>query len=259
MTFALRHPEIFAAIYPNRPRTRQRGMPTLAGTPKATGPVLMEDGVTPYLDRMDMVRFVEAHPGDLPFVGWCCGRKDGFATWKEQIDLVKALTRARHGFAFAWNNGNHSSGASAMGMINQYFGPEKFARNQSYPAFGNSSINNNMGNGDPADGDLGNVDKEAGPLETFGINLGFIWSDVADEPDRWCVTIENELCREAMTVDVTPRRCQAFKVKPGARLTWTASTGGQGEAVADDHGLVTVEKVVLKPGEKTTLEIKTRP
>ncbi|HOX08665.1 MAG TPA: hypothetical protein PK280_19880, partial [Planctomycetota bacterium] len=56
-TFAFRHPEVFAAIYPNRPRTRQKGMPTLPGTPKATGPVMMDDGKTPYLERMDMVKF----------------------------------------------------------------------------------------------------------------------------------------------------------------------------------------------------------
>lgn len=32
-TYALRHPERFAAVYPNRPRTRQRALPSLGATP----------------------------------------------------------------------------------------------------------------------------------------------------------------------------------------------------------------------------------
>ena len=59
--------------------------------------------------------------GDLPFYAWGCGRHDGFATWQEQVDMVKALTAARHGFAFAWNNGDHSSGSQAMANIHKYY------------------------------------------------------------------------------------------------------------------------------------------
>ncbi|HOX08407.1 MAG TPA: hypothetical protein PK280_18575, partial [Planctomycetota bacterium] len=56
-TFAFRHPEIFAAVYPNRPRTRQRGMPSLAKLPPGQKEAMMDDGKTPYLERMDMVKF----------------------------------------------------------------------------------------------------------------------------------------------------------------------------------------------------------
>ena len=115
-------------------------------------------------------------PRDLPFLGWCCGRQDGYATWQEQIDMVKALTAARHGFAFSWNNGGHSEGGRAMAPINKYYPAEKFARNRSYPAFGNSSIDHKLGNGDPKDGDL-----------EGGINLGFDWKDVIDEQAKWSV------------------------------------------------------------------------
>jgi hypothetical protein len=96
MTYAFRHPERFAAVYPNRPRTRQRGLPSLSGTAPKGAAVLMDDGKTDYFARMDMVKFAAEHPADLPFCGWCCGRRDGFATWQEQIDMVKSLTLARH-------------------------------------------------------------------------------------------------------------------------------------------------------------------
>jgi hypothetical protein len=244
MTYALRHPERFAAIYPNRPRTRQRGRPGVVGVPRGDK-VPMDDGRTDYFERMDMVKFVSEHPGDLPFLGWCCGRRDGFAKWKNQVDMVRALTRGRHGFAFAWNDGNHSSGSRPMREVTRYYPPSKFARNRSYPAFGNSSIDDDPGGGDPKEGDL-----------EGGINLGFDWTDVTDEPGRWSAAISNARNEEPMTADVTPRRCRQFKPKHGATVKWTNSAGGSGRATADRWGLVTVEKLSIPPGRPTTLTLE---
>jgi hypothetical protein len=241
-SFGFRHSDLFAAVYPDRPRTIQRGMPSLAEKNEAK--VFMPDGVTGYLDRMDSVQFATDHLEDLPFYGWCCGRNDGFATWKEQVAMVRALTRSRHGFAFAWNNGDHSSGSKPMSLIQQDYPAHKFARNRSYPAFGNSSIDQDPGAGDPKEGDL-----------EGGINLGFDWKDVVDEEGGWTATISNSRCSAEMTVDVTPRRCRKFRPKPGDRLNWTSSSGGSGSVSAGPAGLVTIEKLRLKPAEPTTLRI----
>jgi hypothetical protein len=243
-TFAFRHPELFAAVYPNRPRTRQRGLPSLI--PDASKPkrVLMDDGSTDYFERMDMVKFAATEKGDLPFYAWCCGRHDGFATWQEQVEMVKALSTAHHGFAFAWNNGDHSSGALPMEKVRKYYPPEKFARNRSYPAFANSSLDSKFGNGDPTDGDL-----------EGGINLGFLWNEVVDEKDKWSVKIANDLTKDEMTVDVTPRVCQQFKAKPGDKFRWTTSTGDAGASVADLTGLVTVPRAKIKADAQTVVTI----
>lgn len=243
-TYALRHPERFAAVYPNRPRTRQRGLPSLAGQPAKGATVLMDDGKTDYYARMDMVKFAGDHLADLPFYGWCCGRRDGFASWQEQIDMVKAMAAARHGFAFAWNDGDHSTGAQPMAKVIKYYPAELFARNKSYPAFSNSSIDQKLGNGDPKDGDL-----------EGGINLGFKWSDVVDEDAKWSVRLSNELATGDMTVDMTPRRCQHFKPKAGAECKWTTSAGASGTATANANGLVTIPRVRLTPGKNTVLTI----
>ncbi len=243
-TFALRHPEIFAAVYPNRPRTRQLGMPSLVKISGKKEEVLIWDGSTTYFERMDMVKFVLEHRDDLPFYCWCCGRRDGFATWQEQVDMAKAMKESRHGFAFAWNDGDHSSGAQPMGRLLKYYGPDKFARNISYPAFSNSSIDDDPGPGDPAAGD-----KEG------GINLGFLWKDVVDEEDKWSVRLANDLCKAEMTVDVTPRRCQKFKPKPGEKFKWANSAGGGGDIEADRWGLVTAIKVRIPAGGETVLAI----
>lgn len=243
-TYALRHPERFAAVYPNRPRTRQRGLPSLVAQPAKGVTVFLDDGKTDYFARMDIVKFAADHPADLPFLGWCCGRRDGFASWQEQIDMVKAMTAARHGFAFAWNDGDHSSGAKPMAKVLKYYPPELFARNKSYPAFANSSIDQKLGNGDPKDGDL-----------EGGISLGFKWSEVVDEDAKWSVRLSNELATGDMTVDVTPRRCQKFKARPNAEVRWEASGGDSGKVTADAAGLVTVPRVKLSPGKDTVLTI----
>ena len=258
MTFALRHPKLFAAIYPNRPRARQRtprGFVRLGRGAK----LMMGDGATDYYERMDMVKFVAGHHDDLPFLGWCCGRHDGFASFREQIDMVKALTKAHHGFAFAWNDGDHSSGGHPMRAVQQWYPATKFARNKSYPAFGNSSIDDDLGTGEVEKVVKGRkrrvLEKGNGDLQG-GINLGFDWKDVVDEPAKWSVTISNALNKDVMTVDVTPRRCQKFTPNPGGRFKWTNSAGGSAEVIADKWGLVTAERVKIKPGEATTLTIE---
>ena len=243
-TYAFRHPERFAAVYPNRPRTRQRGLSSLVAALPKGQPVMMDDGKTDYFARMDMVKFAAEHSADLPFCGWCCGRRDGFATWQEQIDMVKALTAARHGFAFAWNDGDHSSGSQPIAQVMKFYPPDKFARDRSYPAFANSSIDQNLGNGDPKDGDL-----------EGGINLGFRWDDIVDETDKWSARLANDLAKEDMTADVTLRRCQKFKVQPNTEIRWSTSFGEAGKVRADHAGLVTVPRMKLRPQAATVLTI----
>lgn len=245
-TFAFRHPEMFAAVFPNRPRTQQRGLNSLLGAPKRyEHDILMFDGETSYLKRMDMMTFAASSTSDLPFYGWCCGRRDGFATWPEQIAMVRALTAARHGFAFAWNDGDHFTGSQPMALITQFYPAEAFARNLSYPAFANSSLDQNLGNGDPKDGDL-----------EGGINLGFRWEDVRDTAEAWSLRLGNELAKGEITVDVTPRRCRQFQVKPNTEVRWSSSTGDSGKVTSDAAGLVTIPKLKLQPQGMTELTLR---
>jgi hypothetical protein len=254
--FSYRHPEVFAAVYPRLGRVRQTWLPTV-GMPtiqqaRWNKPAPMEDGATDYFVRQDSVKWVSEHHEDLPFYGWCSGRTDWVEPFKSQIEMVKALTAGHHPFAFSWNNGGHDTiGAAAMNEIMRYYPPAKFARNRSLPAFGNSSINGNLGSGELGE----NKQLKDGDL-VGGINLGFDWTDVVDEPGRWSAKLSNSLAKEDMTVDVTPRRCQAFKPKPGETFRWTTSAGGQGQVAADPHGLVTVAAVKIKPGEATVLTIE---
>ncbi len=243
--FGLRHPERFAAVYPIIGRVRRVPAIPLEGKLERDNAALMADGKTTYYDYLDGPKFVTEHAADLSFVGWSCGRNDGYATWQENIDMVKAMTAEHHGFAFSWNNGGHGEGGRAMTLINKYYPVEKFAHNLSYPAFGNSSIDQKMGNGDPLDGDL-----------VGGINLGFSWDQVVDEPDRWSVSLTNDLAQQEMTVDVTPRRCRQFKVPPGKQVHWQSSLGETGKATADAAGLITIRQVKLRPRAAALLTLQ---
>ena len=85
---------------------------------------------------------------------------------------------------------------------------------------------------------------------------------ITDEPGRWEITLHlREDCPyPECTTDVTPRRCQRFRAKPGERFTWTSTPLGadrprqSGKATADKWGLVTVEKVTVGK-TKTRLKI----
>ncbi len=244
--FGFRRPELFAAVYPDRPRFRQRTLSSVVG------PISEEDRVPsgePWREHHDTVPFVRSHPGDLPFLAWNCGRRDGFATWQEQVDMVDALTAMRHGFAFAWNDGDHSSGSRSRLPVRMWYPQSRFARDASYPALTHSSIDDDPGDGDPGDGDL-----------EGGINLGFDWIVVEDSEGRWILELSNALVTGAMTVDVTPRRLQRFSPRAGETYAYTISRDGvelsSGAVVADPNGLVTLEAVPLVEGQATRISIQ---
>ena len=85
---------------------------------------------------------------------------------------------------------------------------------QSLPAFTNCSLDHSPGDGDHADAEKGG-----------GINLYQLWEPetIVDEPGRWEITLwlRDDCPHDACTTDVTPRRCQKFKAKPGEQFRWT--------------------------------------
>jgi hypothetical protein len=257
----LKRPELFAALYPTGPKCRatavygwpriNRQNPTeeipAAKLAEIGGkPPMLPDGQARFFDYLDLVAFVEQTHRDLPFpcfIGGREGRKPwaGYAPWEDNVAMVKALTRNRHGFGFGWDNKGHGSARVQFEKLKQYYPPQLFALNRSYPAFGNSSIDDDLG--------------PNGPDEGY-VNVGFAWKDVVDEAGKWSATISNGEAKADMTADVTPRRCQNFKPAAGEKLRWTSSSGAAGDATADQWGLVTVEKLAIPLGKPVTLTIQ---
>jgi len=242
--FGLRHPEIFTrmsfgtytANYDLRWAPGGPTMPRVLG-PKGIKTANGEDAWKMY----SVAGYVNTYPDrDIPFLICISGTgKDGGHTsefgWQDDPRGWRGLLTARQPFVAAWSHGPPRE-------LSQAFARMRWDR--TLPAFGNCSLDNTPGNGDPADGDY------------YGcINGWLLWDDKTpvDEPDRWEMTVWliGSCPEDRCTVDVTPRHCRQFKPRPGQKFTWAnaASEGGKaiqtGEATADRWGLVTLKALQI--------------
>ncbi|HRT96394.1 MAG TPA: hypothetical protein P5532_18370, partial [Planctomycetota bacterium] len=167
----------------------------------------------------------------------------GFMPWPEMIHAMASTKRA---FAANWS----SNGPGPIGPLRELM--PRIRLHQSLPAFGRCSLDHSPGDGDHADAEKGG-----------GINLYQLWEPetLVDEPARWEITLSlrGDCPYPECTTDLTPRRCQKFRAKPGDVFKWSAASleeGGplqSGTATADRWGLVTVEGLRLS---KAKLRVK---
>lgn len=194
ITFGLRRPTEFAALYPDRPRWRYSSG-TSVNIPDWNGPsvtyaagsdpdIAVEDGGGSSAAHRDGIAYVSNTANKIPWVGWCMGRNDGFAPFEDQVAAVVALRAAKRGFCFVWNNGNHSEGSVINLVLDSYpFGT--FELGKGYPLFTNHS-----GDQDPAVDLVG------------GINQGLSFRNVVESTSGWSCEVTS--IAGARTVDVEP-------------------------------------------------------
>ncbi len=255
--WALRYPEIFAGVVGdayanfNKGREAQKHGPTWGPYPQGSKNFAGED----QWDYMNICKYVRENPTvELPYY---VSRPTGSShvgdigpwAWPE---LFRALHDTKRAFSARW--GGPWAGAPVAGTVMV----GRIGLHQSLPAFGNCSLD-----GCPGDGELnpGGVGGDGDPVGD--INGWLVWDteDIVDEPGRWEMTVYlyggegrekyNACPADACTADLTPRRCQKFKAKPGQSFQWTLSgkPDGQvlqsGTAEADKWGLVTVQGLKL--------------
>ncbi len=245
--FGLRHPEIFTRMqmgtytagYDLRWAPGGPSMPRVIG-PRGMKTVRGEDAWKMY----SVAEYVNAHPDrDIPFLACISATgKDGGHTsefgWQDDPRGWRGLLRARQPFVASWSDG--PPGEMMRGLNQMRWGV-------TLPAFSNCSLDNNPGNGEESDGDY------------YGcINGWLLWGnkDSVDERDRWEMTVYViPSCPEnSCTVDITPRRCQQFKPKPGDKFKWTNTAIKDnkelqsGTVTADRWGLVTMKGVTVRKG-----------
>jgi len=237
--FGLRHPEIFpkmsfggyTATYDYR---------WAPGSPAHLGPqgIKTADGEDAW-EMYSVGGYVLKYRGrDVPFLICISGTgKDRGHTsefgWQDDPRGWRALLEARQPFVAAWSGNAHQYPAFRK--------LDELNWDGTIPALSNCSLDNNPGNGDPADGDY------------YGqINGWLLWEDrgQVDQPGRWEMTLylADECPRDRCTVDLTPRHCRRFKPRPGERFAWTNTTAdgrqvASGQVVADQWGRVTIEKL----------------
>jgi hypothetical protein len=194
MTFGVRRPEWFAAIYPDRPRWRYNNLGQIAvadwplyvdSVPAQNAPNLSaEDGGGSVAVLMDCTTYVANTANKIPWIGWCVGRQDGYTLFQDHVDAVSAMRAAKRGFAFAWNNGNHTTGSILAQILASYpYG--LFEIGVGYPLFTNHSDDQ-----DPASDLVG------------GINVGLTFRNVVEGAEGWACEVTSLL--GARTVSVEP-------------------------------------------------------
>lgn len=195
LSFGIRRPHVFAALYPDRPRWRHNATigniavadwtNLLDSVPVANAPSLApEDGGGSVADYMDITTYVADTNKKIPWIGFCVGRQDGFVNFSDYVDAVNALRTAKRGFAFAWNDGNHSTG-SIMAEITQSYYYGLFEIGKGYPLFTEHS-----GDQDPAIDLVG------------GINIGLTFRNVVESAGSWACEVTSVL--GGRTVKVEP-------------------------------------------------------
>jgi hypothetical protein len=120
----------------------------------------------------------------------------------------------------------------------------RFRLDESYPAFTNTSSDRNPGNGAPDDGDI-----------IGWINRGMDWKDIEDKPDHYAITI---LADSPVQTDITLRRVQQFKTKPGEKLSVRIGEADPGSIAADANGRITVARISIPAQTGVRVSIKRR-
>lgn len=191
LRYGLRRPDRFAAIYPSRPIWRYRRddeifindfeQAALYWTQANSPP--MAGGGTAW-DYYDSIAYASNTNNRLPWVGWCVGRNDGGMPFQDHIDAVAAMRAAGRGFAFAWNDGNHSTGDIIQDVYDCY-PTGLFELGKGYPLFTEHSLD-----GDPS------VDLAG------GINMGLTFRNVTESSGAWSCQVTHKSA--ACTVKVKP-------------------------------------------------------
>ncbi len=203
-----------------------------------------EDTGLSAFDYWDSARFILSDPAqEVPYLCFANGKNDSAIGWGQAWTFVDALIQARQPFKFNWGQSGHGQRSSLPNGNDRYIGLT-LARDATLPAFTNGSLDDRIGNGDPADGD-----------PVGAINAYTLWDPETsvDRVDRWEMTVYllSTAPEDSCTVDVTPRRCQNFDPVPGTVLNWTntdVGTGAEiarGTAVVDEYGLVTLPGLTL--------------
>ncbi len=257
--WALRYPEVFTSVlgdaYGNMSKSReaQKHGPTWGPYPRGAKNWA---GVDQW-EWLNVCKYVRENPTrELPYYvsfPYSSSHVGDMGPWAWQ-ELYRALHDTKRAFCARWGScwAGAPPAAAMAGAIKLH---------QSLPAFGHCSLDDNPGDGafDP-----GAAGSDGDP--TGNINGYLFWdtATIVDEPDRWEMTVylydgdrygRGKVPADSCTADLTPRRCQRFKARPGEKFKWTNTSLADnkqvrtGTAAADQWGLVTLEKIVITKGK----------
>jgi len=193
-------------VYPDLRESLDR----MWGSPEIDLPTSVGLRVFQWMDGREQAR-ISRKRGSAPIIGFC-GLNDIIVGWGEKVAYFDAMEAGRSGGAWYWDERDHytpheqTAWYPMMGASQLY----RYRRNQSYPAFSGASNNSLYGTGDPTTAD---------PIGSINGSLDWDSRTISDNYLRWEVDLRTRAlvtqdgvlgAPESVTVDVTPRRLQAF-------------------------------------------------
>lgn len=237
-----------------------------------------EDG-TPAFDYYKDAWYLRKHPRkEIGFITWSNGKNDSGIGWPQAVAFLKAMQETRRPHLFVWGMGGHSTRAMMPKKSSSAVMPIDIRLGMSLPAFTYCSLDDDPGTAAPKSTEQIEAEKKAlrekaekepnerkrrhllgiKPSRHDGddkgqVNAYLYWetADIVDEENKWEVNVGliDSAPKDNCTVDITPRRLQKLKAKAGQIFTWTNASAGtelqSGEVTADEHGLITLEKVTV--------------
>ncbi len=195
-----------------------------------------------FIDYMNGEKTVREFKGELPYLVLCNGRNDASIPWINNPSFYQALDETNRGFYCYWDNGAHNMHDSLPEDFSNLFSliPE-IRKSKSYPAFSESSISKDPGNGEKDNGDI-----------VGWKNRGIYWIEVTETADSWSTKIftKGDFLQYPSSVSVTPRNLTQFK--PGNNEMLIADYSGSQKSIqTDENGIVKVDGIVINSLQDT--------
>jgi pimeloyl-ACP methyl ester carboxylesterase len=279
LALGMRYGDFFSWIFSSEPMTNYATNPifqgqfqSLWGTQASNLPVINKGphasrlakyngtGVYDWMNLQQMVGVMRAEPMAMLMVGH--GKIDDVIDWQTQgLPIVAALNNAHVAFT-AENRGNWDHNWMSFDFMNSaMFGDSNgskadwiFRKDSSLIAFSNASGSGPL-TSPPTGTDFYNLELDwSVPWNNFG-------AAIVDQSQHFEVTLRSRA--GVQTADVTPQRTTAFKVAPGATVTWqnrnVASNQNiqSGSVTADAKGLVTIPglQILTNSGNRLILDM----
>jgi hypothetical protein len=206
---------------------------------------LYEDTGLSVWDYWDNDQWLRNHVStETPFITFANGKNDGGIGWPQAWMMAKACQETRRPHLFKWGQNGHSERAAMPGTLSDRYINIDIDLAATLPAFTYCSIDNNPGDGTPSVGDASGM-----------LNGYLLWQpeDSTDTAAKWEMTclLISAAPASTCTVDVTPRRCQAFGPRPGMYCEWTNMDIATGTVIesgivqVDVNGLVNVPQATV--------------
>lgn len=255
LNYGLRRGSVFAAVYAESGMTNYVRAGAAGGAAWESGEItrlwgtVEQDLPTNHgmsiWEWYNLQNWVRSNPGmQLPLLADHHGRNDDIIDWETQgAPWYPAIEAGRHALLGVFDDSGHSWPGFVADSSGFTLTDFNFRRNESVPALSNASNSDN-----PA-------------VSTGCRNCRIEWSSSwfnfagapVDTPSRYQLVLRTNN-GAAATVDVTPRRLQAFAVTAGAVYAWEnrrLSDGvlvASGTVTADGAGLLTVRGVAVSAG-----------